>query len=250
MASTNQRRLRQQTWLLAGLVATMALSGFFLWRLRVDDPRPGRAVRAGDAAPRADEPPMRPENSVAASPGKTEERVELPPERGTSAPAVSADAFEADALYGRTLVDGVPEPGVRVFVFTDELAARDTRTPVGEAQSDAEGRFRLRALAPHRRYTVLAQSDAVLPHQEVLFPGEPQELELTRAVAIGGTVRARGNGQALAEVEIACARQHWDGKRLAERISARSAADGTWRLPWVEVGLPTLLILRPGRTTE
>jgi protocatechuate 3,4-dioxygenase beta subunit len=250
MASSNQRRLRQQSWLLAGLVTVMALSAFLLWHLRRADPRQsGRTVRANAEASLEQEPAPRHEPGVAPPP-EAETRIELADEGALPAPPVSVDEFEPGALYGRTLVEGLPEPHVRLFAFADELSSRDTRAPVAETTSDSEGRYRLRGLEPHRRHTLLAQADAVLPHQEVLFPGEPRELELTRAVAVGGSVRARSDGRALAGVEIAFARPHWDGAHLAERLTTKSAADGTWRLPWVEIGQPSFLIQRAGRWVE
>ena len=79
MTRSNERRLRQQSWLLVGLVALMACSALLLWRLRASDARrEGRAVRAGDAAlSGADEPPPRTEAPARPSPEGAEPRVEL-----------------------------------------------------------------------------------------------------------------------------------------------------------------------------
>ena len=79
MTRSNERRLRQQSWLLVGLVARMACSALLLWRLRASDARrEGRAVRAGDAAlSGADEPPPRTEAPARPSPEGAEPRVEL-----------------------------------------------------------------------------------------------------------------------------------------------------------------------------
>jgi len=253
MSGANDRLLRGQRLLLGALLAVMAGSALLLWRMSgrtVRGPRDGRGPAEVEAAARPSAAAEAPSTTEAPA-ARTEERVAL---TGT-APSAALDAsaletFAPDACYGRTLVAGEPAPGVELAFFLDTIGFGETRAPVATARSDEAGRFRLTGLLAHRGYAVALRGPLVVPKIDSAFPGEPLTFELEPAVPVTGVVQRASDGRALADVNVAVARAHWNGTRRVEFLEARTDAEGRFALAGVGEGLVTFHLARPGHLAE
>lgn len=251
---TSANPLFAQRLLAAGLLVTLALSALLLFLLRTGASR-GRmdAAAAGEtrsAVARALPDPelAPPEPAPGAAPARA--RTEFVGEAEDARPEEDPLAFDPGAVFGRVLCAGAGVAEVELRLFRGELGRRERTAPLAETKSDAEGRFRLRGLAPHTRFVLHAQHPDFLPESETLFPGHAAELALERTVAVAGRVRLAASGQALAGVEVALERQHYGPEGMRERVGSLSDAEGRWRLPWAEPGIESFLVLRPGHAPE
>ncbi len=247
-----------QRLLLAGLLGTLALSAVLLWMLRAGATR-GRASAAAPVNARAtapvalEEPALLSAEEVAesaAGAAPAPARAELAREPDESAPDDDALAFDPSAVYGRVRHAGAGVADVELRLFRGELGRRERTVPLAQTRSDADGRFRLRGLAPHTSYALHAQHPDYAPTSETIFPGHAAELELERTVVVTGRVRAAASGQPLAGIEVALDCQHYDSAGMRERVSALSDAEGRWRLPWAEPGIESFLVQRAGHAPE
>ncbi len=254
---TTRGPLATQRLLLAGLVVTVGLSAALLVLLRSGSER-GRgshpdqegsvARAAGELALTPTVPARRPGNDE--SPTPTRAALEATPTDALGAEAAPTHEFDPGALFGRVQCAGRGLGEVELRVFPGALERRERRTPLAQATSDSEGRFRIPGLQPHARYVVHAQHPDFLPMDATLFPGHAEELELEPAARVGGSVRSATSGAPLAGVEVAFERWHFGPAGMEERVSALSDPAGRWSLPWADPGMERFSVLRPGFTPE
>lgn len=244
--------LAAQRLLLAGLLGVAALSAVLLWGLRSGSDAP-RGRRATDAPPvesplSAVQVPLRETAAGPAGGAVSEtERTAVPAHVQPEAPA---PAFDPGTLMGRVLGAGLPLAGVELRAFPAELERSERRRPASEGKSDADGRFHLAGLVPHRRYALQLQHPDFLPSEEALFPGHAEELELERAASVSGSVRLASTRAPLAGVEVSFERWNFGPEGLRPRVSATSDSEGRWRLPWAEPGVAQFLVVWPGHLPE
>jgi len=252
MSRSSDRLLLGQRLLLFVLVLVMVGSAVLLWQLSSGH---GRGLQDGrgagsEVAAAAATPLEAVEDAPPAPP--PEERESLT-ESSTEASALDSDlhaTFAPDACFGRTTVAGEPEPSVELGFYLESLGAREVRAPVARAKSDAEGRFRVPGLLAHRRYLVALRSPRVVSSFERVYPGEPLELELERAVPVTGVVKRARDGHPLADVSVGIARSHWDGTLRSEMLETRTDSEGHFTLFGASEGLTAFHLARPGHVPE
>jgi hypothetical protein len=205
------------------------------------EPAPAAEVEQGPA-PRAEAADLR--TALTTTP--------LPP----AAPE-EEEAFDPSAVVGSVACAGQPVADAELFLFDGALERRERREPLAQARSDEGGRFRMKNLAPHVRYALLAQHPDHLPQDLPFFAGHDEEIELERSASVGGTVRERASARPVSGIEVALDRWHYfvdvperASGSMRARVSALSDAEGRWRLPWAEPGMETFVVSRPGSLPE
>lgn len=160
---------------------------------------PGMPELAGPDAPAVELEGIAGLEEDAAAGGERTAEV-IPPEVG----APTAAGFDRTALFGRVLdLDGEAIPDATVSAWPDE--PRDSwelADRVGQAQSDAEGRWRISGRTPFEPHRLLAEAEGFASMGARELAGRAVDIELHPSHRLHGSVLDRETGEALAEVEL------------------------------------------------
>ncbi len=189
----------------------------------------------------------------AGGPGASGEdgRAEVLPEAGDPA-GWAAGAFVADALYGRVVdPDGEPVVGASVHVVPAAVPWREVDEFLAEGETDEAGRFRFPGLDLHVVYRLYAGAEGFLPERAEGTCGRDEEIELDRAVTIGGRVLDAGTGEVLPDVVLAVDARFVAEGKVHDEYTTISDEEGRYRLSLVRPeGLQRLRARRPAHQEE
>lgn len=251
---------RAKTLVLLMLVGGMAAG---VWTFLATGERDVRAVSpvalapgGGDADPASPEDGVeegdddaRPDSAPSIDEGRRTAVVTMPVE--TSEPEIE-EGFDAQALYGTVEdPDGHPIADATLRLFPGRGDLDEIGPPLGEAESNGDGRFRFPDLERLEHYRIHVEADGFLPSlMGSRMTGVDKEITLRPSAPFAGRVLDALTGKPLAGVELTIRVPSWNGEAVGHETRVETDEGGAYAFAWAKLdGMQNVRVLREGFIT-